>query len=85
MKYKIRTLKGTAVVNLTRRTAIKFFCKECMGFNETEVSGCTSPLCPLYPFRNNKAISKSSERKPNPNALEALAKARQKRKFKIGD
>jgi len=60
MKHEIRTIDGTTVVDLTRRSAIKFFCKECMGFNEAEVSACTSPLCPLYPFRNNKAITESS-------------------------
>ncbi len=52
VKHKIRTdLNETKVVTLTARRAIILHCKECMGFNATEVRRCTSKLCPLYPFR----------------------------------
>jgi len=36
---------------LTARQAILEFCKECMGFQVTEVRHCTDLHCPLYPFR----------------------------------
>ena len=62
MKYEIRSKSGTQVVSLTRKTAIFFFCKECMGWQESEVDLCEAPLCPLFPFRNNKATKYWSER-----------------------
>jgi hypothetical protein len=49
--------KKVRTVNLTPIRAIRFFCVECMGFNDKEVKVCTSPLCPLYPFRMGKSLS----------------------------
>jgi hypothetical protein len=53
IKHKIRKNgEGeTKIVTLNARKAIIVFCKECMGFVANDVRGCTSPLCPLYPFR----------------------------------
>lgn len=51
-RIRINGKGGTAVKELTPRRAIIENCKECMGFKSREVKGCTSPLCPLYPFRN---------------------------------
>jgi len=34
-----------------RRWAIRAFCVECMGGSLPDVKDCTSPNCPLYPFR----------------------------------
>jgi hypothetical protein len=31
--------------------AIRCRCIECFGWNPNEVSGCTSPGCPLFPYR----------------------------------
>jgi len=44
----------TEVKELTARKAIIEHCKECMGFNSSEVKRCTSKLCPLYPFRTRQ-------------------------------
>jgi len=57
IKHTIRTGKDlagqdTKEVSLTTRTAIIAFCRECMGFSPKEVELCTSPLCPLFPFRS---------------------------------
>ena len=41
---------GTKIIKLTARRAIIENCKECLGW-ETNPRDCTSPLCPLYPFR----------------------------------
>lgn len=54
--HRIKDGKGsTKTVRLSPRTAILAFCYECMGWNQAEVERCTSPECPLYPFRNRKA------------------------------
>jgi len=57
IKHTIRVdgFGKTKTVNLTARTAILFFCKECVSFDYDEVKSCTSKLCPLYPFRNKGA------------------------------
>ena len=52
----------TITLNLTPRTAILRFCSECMGFNQYEVEKCTSPLCPLFPFRNRRATKGTQPR-----------------------
>lgn len=41
----------TKIMKLTARRAIIEHCKECMGFNTSEVRRCNSKLCPLWPFR----------------------------------
>ena len=53
IKHRIRkNIDGkTKIVKLTARKAILANCRECMGFNANEVRRCTSPLCPLFPFR----------------------------------
>jgi len=68
---------NTITLKLTPRTAILRFCTECMGFNQYEVEKCTSPLCPLYPFRNRRATK--GTREVSPKAIEALQKARKER------
>lgn len=67
-------------VDLTRKTAIFAFCKECMGWQPGEVELCTDPHCPLFPFRNEKASKASSTRKSNPKAIAALKKYRKGKK-----
>jgi len=42
---------NTKVLKLTRGRAIRYMCKECMGFNANVVRRCTAKLCPLYAFR----------------------------------
>lgn len=79
MKWKIRSEKGPVEVELTRKNAILYFCKECMGWQQVLVDGCTDKMCPFFPFRNSKAIRQNSDRKANPKAVEALMKARKKR------
>ena len=37
---------------------IRLNCIECMGFQSSLVRGCTSPLCPLYPFRTGRACQR---------------------------
>ena len=80
MKCKIRGEKKPIEVELTRKSAILYFCKECMGFNSKYVEECTDTMCPLYFFRNAKAAKNKSGRKVNPKVIEALNKARKNKK-----
>jgi len=79
IKHKIRSNVGgkTKVVKLTALSAIRTFCYECMGWNHYEVEKCTTPLCPLFPFRNPN-VTKGT-RKVSQKAIEALRKARLER------
>ena len=62
--HKIRTKNGKLKsVQLTARTAIMSFCKECMGFVETEVRPCTDKHCPLYLFRLRDTVPVSMRKK----------------------
>lgn len=52
VKHFIRAKSGgTVEVELTRSKAIKAMCTECCGFGELHPKDCSSPICPLYPFR----------------------------------
>ena len=56
IKHTIETAEGgTKEVTLTPRTAIRANCIMCMGYQMYEVRDCTSPQCPLYPFRMGEA------------------------------
>lgn len=59
VKHTIRDNKGgTREVSLTSLSAIRTFCLECVGWGYYEVEKCTSPLCPLFPFRFGKNPSR---------------------------
>ena len=63
VKHTIRSSNGgTVTVRLTPLTAITKCCRECMGFVFAEVERCTSPLCPLFPFRNGEGHSGKSKK-----------------------
>lgn len=50
---------GTITIpNYNRSKAIKCMCSECMGF-EADVTGCSDPKCPLYPFRAPTLLNRS--------------------------
>jgi hypothetical protein len=40
-----------AMEGRSRKAAIRAFCVMCMGYQPHQVRGCTSPGCPLYPYR----------------------------------
>ncbi len=54
VEHEIRTVNGNKMVSLTPMKAIRYQCLECMGWYKAEVRKCTSPLCPLYPYRMGK-------------------------------
>jgi len=47
----LRALFTAAWAGRSRKLAIKAQCVECMGFQRSQVKGCTSFACPLYPYR----------------------------------
>ncbi len=53
MKHTVRTKDGsiTIIENYTRNEAIKAMCTECICWQGNPKKDCTSPLCPLYPYR----------------------------------
>ena len=71
LEHEIRTDGdgNTKIVkSLTPIKAIRFNCLECVGWSFMEVELCTSPLCPLFPFRmGNIPGRKSNNPKGNPN------------------
>ena len=44
---------NTEKKSLTARKAIRWFCRECMGYETHMVRKCTATRCPLYPFRTH--------------------------------
>ena len=54
---------------------IRAHCIMCMGWQESLVDGCTSPTCPLFPYRNKGPIRQLSPEQAAKNR-EKLAKAR---------
>lgn len=40
-----------AMLGRSRKAAMRMFCLECVGYENSEVSLCTDPECPLYPYR----------------------------------
>lgn len=56
-KHTIRTKdRGTKTFSYARTLAVRLFCTECLGW-ETDPKDCTSPLCPLFPFRRRTQSS----------------------------
>jgi hypothetical protein len=57
-EHVIRTADGgQKKVKLTRALAVRLLCVECLGF-EGDPKDCTSPLCPVYPFRGGTRLSR---------------------------
>ena len=38
----------------SRKAGIRAFCLECMGYQSAEINRCTSPTCPLFPYREDR-------------------------------
>ena len=57
LKHKVRRRNGKLKeVQLTRSTAIKTFCTECLGW-EIHPRECESYNCPLWPFRGKTNLT----------------------------
>ena len=60
--HTIRTPNGLKRLEITRASAIRQFCYECMGWSKAKVKLCTVPDCPLYPFRLTGGYPKDPDR-----------------------
>ena len=57
-----RGIYDKAVSGKSRKAAMHAFCLECCGWVIKEVFLCTSPQCPLYPYRpQSKALQRMPE------------------------
>lgn len=43
--------------------AVRAYCIECSGGSRKDVDGCNRHTCPLYPYRNRKAVESASPAK----------------------
>jgi len=62
--HTVRTADGGTkeVKNLTRTLAVKMLCTECLGF-EGDPKECTSPMCPVWPFRRRTLATMRGDKK----------------------
>uniref|UniRef100_A0A6M3LD22 Uncharacterized protein n=1 Tax=viral metagenome TaxID=1070528 RepID=A0A6M3LD22_9ZZZZ len=53
MEHTIRSKDGTLidVPKYSPKKAMRAFCSECLGWVGNAKTDCTSPNCPIYPFR----------------------------------
>ena len=61
VRHTVRTRDGgQKTIKCGRTLAIKLMCMECLGW-EGDPQECTSPLCPVYPFRGVTLKSQRGE------------------------
>ena len=62
ISHTVRTAdEGTITFpNYSRAFAVRVHCQECIGW-EGLVKDCTSPMCPLYPFRGGTEKTRRGE------------------------
>ena len=53
---KYRALYAKAMSGKSRRAAVRAHCLMCVGWVPEEVTKCTAPNCPLYPYRLTRPI-----------------------------
>ena len=55
-----RGIYNKAVAGKSRKAAMHAQCLECCGWSIKEVFLCTSPQCPLYPYRPKPRVSQEA-------------------------
>ena len=60
MPLKFRKAYDKAISGHSRKSAVNVFCAECCGFEIQEVHHCTSPACPLFPYRPRSRVSQGA-------------------------
>lgn len=64
---------------MTPLQAIKAFCFDCSGENRAEVKRCSSPKCPLFPYRTGHTAGRKMTEEQRAKAVERLQRAREVR------
>ena len=57
MPRQFRKVYDTAMTGRSLRAAVNSQCIECVGYVFSEVKLCTSPQCPLFPYRPLRGVS----------------------------
>ena len=67
VNHEVMTMerKPFLVEGLTPKLAIKIFCTQCFGYEGNPKKLCTSKYCPLFPFRGQTRVARSSDPKNN--------------------
>jgi len=66
MPRRFRASYDRAMSGKSRKAAMYSFCTQCCGWEIKEVFLCTSPECPLFPYRPRSRVSRgASEGLPN--------------------
>lgn len=60
MPRRYRDAYDRAMKGRSRKAAMYSFCLECCGWEIREVFLCTSPECPLFPYRPRSRISQGA-------------------------
>ena len=60
MPRKFRESYDRAMSGRSRKAALYVFCDECCGYEIKEVHRCTSPECPLFPYRPRSRVSQGA-------------------------
>lgn len=72
---RFRESYARAMGGKSRKAAVSAFCAECCGYEIREVFFCTSPECPLYPYRpRSRSAQRRSESVPNGAGLKRSGK-----------
>ena len=82
VEHTVRTKDGGTILikNLTRATAIKLQCGECLGW-DTLPADCVDARCPLFPFRGRTMRANRAEVEER---IKAPMSADQKAKMRAG-
>jgi len=60
MPQRYRESYNRAMTGRSRKAAMYSFCAECCGYEIREVFLCTSPECPLYPYRPRSRVAQGA-------------------------
>ena len=58
---KYRRLYQKAMSGKSRRAALRCHCLMCVSWRASEVTLCTAPTCPLYPYRLGGSANHASD------------------------
>ncbi|HLB75001.1 MAG TPA: hypothetical protein VJJ98_13350 [Sedimentisphaerales bacterium] len=76
MPRRYREAYDRAMTGKSRKSAMHAFCAECCGWEIKEVHLCTSPECPLFPYRPRSRLAQGApEGVPNePGSMNSAQK-----------
>ena len=61
MRYKVITKESTAIKNLNRSDAVRYFCWSCSNFDRVEAHFCKRDGCRLHPYRGENFMNRKKQ------------------------